>query len=133
MGQAIQDKHCPSTILIVDDDVDFLKIIADIIDLLGYRTICAEGGAQALREMKSDHVKPALAIIDFTMPKMSGLETLAELRVIHPSLKAILISGYGEAYCARGKQVANYRFLGKPFTATELMDTVRSIMIGLDT
>lgn len=66
------------TILLVDDEEDFHRILKRVIEPAGYRTVSAMSAEEALR--MAEAFTPALAIVDWNLPGMSGLELVKELR-----------------------------------------------------
>lgn len=65
-------------ILIVDDDVDSLKLIGLMLQRHGYTVVAANSGKQALA--KADAERPELIILDWMMPDLSGIDVLKELK-----------------------------------------------------
>jgi DNA-binding response OmpR family regulator len=65
-------------ILIVDDDVDSLKLIGLMLQRQGYEIVVANSGQQALGKANADH--PDLIILDIMMPDMDGYEVCRRLR-----------------------------------------------------
>lgn len=65
-------------ILIVDDDIDSLKLIGLMLQRHGYEVVAANAGMQALAKASSDH--PDLIILDIMMPDMDGYEVCRRLR-----------------------------------------------------
>ena len=65
-------------ILIVDDQPDIVLMLTDRLDALGYETVAASNGKEAL--MKLDQHSPHLMLLDLEMPVMTGMEVLQELR-----------------------------------------------------
>jgi len=76
------------TILIVDDSAICREPIAAALRLKGYRTICAADGLDALAALEREKEKPALALLDISMPRMDGISLLAAMRK-HPDYKSI--------------------------------------------
>jgi HD-like signal output (HDOD) protein/DNA-binding response OmpR family regulator len=74
------------TILIVDDSAICREPIAATLRLRGYKTICAADGLEALAALEKE--KPALLLLDISMPRMDGLTLLAAMRK-HPDYKTI--------------------------------------------
>lgn len=83
------------TILLVDDEKNFLDTIDERIQIKGFRTLLAYSGEQALELAKANHVDAA--IVDLKMSGMDGLVCIAKLKEIHPDLKTVLLTGYGDA------------------------------------
>ncbi|HEV8607885.1 MAG TPA: HDOD domain-containing protein [Tepidisphaeraceae bacterium] len=75
-----------STILIVDDSAICREPIAAALRLKGYKTVCAADGLEALAALEKE--KPALALLDISMPRMDGITLLAAMRK-HPDYKSI--------------------------------------------
>jgi two-component system response regulator MprA len=74
------------TILIVDDSAICREPIAAALRLKGYKTVCAADGLEALAALEKE--KPALALLDISMPRMDGITLLAAMRK-HPDYKSI--------------------------------------------
>jgi len=83
------------TVLIVDDDSDFLKHVCALFDHGGGFDVCVEArnGVEALDKTK--RLLPNLAVLDFSLPDMSGLQLAQELKAIRPELPIfVLTTGY---------------------------------------
>lgn len=83
------------TILLVDDEKNFLETINDRMQIKGFRTLLAYDGDQALKLAKENHIDAA--IVDLKMPGMDGLVCITKLKEIHHDLKTVLLTGYGDA------------------------------------
>lgn len=81
-----------STILVVDDDVDTCKNLADILSDLGYQVDIAHDGPSALVKVRGRSYD--VALLDFKMPGMNGLEVYREVKRLSPSTVAIIVSAY---------------------------------------
>lgn len=68
----------PEKILIVDDDVDTLKLVGLILQRQGYQIAAANGGQAALAKASAD--KPDLILLDLMMPDLDGYEVARRLR-----------------------------------------------------
>jgi CheY-like chemotaxis protein len=80
-------------ILLVDDEVLVRSGTAMMLDELGHDVTEAASGKQAL-EILSDHPHFDLAITDYRMPDMDGMELISKARDLIPGLKAVLMTGY---------------------------------------
>ena len=115
-------------ILIVDDEDQIKEIIKTSLDLLGYRTACADDGVQALEEFKKQ--KFDLVISDIRMPNMNGLALLKAIKLYSPSTPMIMMSGYvlsPEQKDSLSSQADAY--LTKPFSLHSLIKTVQNQLL----
>ena len=106
-------------ILLVDDDALLLQFLAEVLGHAGYDTVSAGSAAEAIRQIEAR--EPDLALLDITMPGMSGLDLARHLRE-HTSVPFMFLSATGDA--ETGKQAANYGAVGfvvKPVDAGRLM------------
>lgn len=78
-------------VLLVDDEVDFVDVLADRLEARGLQVVKAHDGKQAL-EAAEERVFDAI-VLDMAMPGMDGLETLEGLLKINPDLQVILLTG----------------------------------------
>ncbi|HET6283416.1 MAG TPA: response regulator [Polyangia bacterium] len=74
------------SVLIVDDDSDFRRVLGEALADEGYRIVEAVNGKEALDRLAFEH--PQLILVDLLMPTMSGLELLQKVRKT-PTLRAI--------------------------------------------
>ena len=117
------------SILVIDDEAVIRDTIRAVLAQRGYNVSMASGGPEGIEIFRRDCNEIRLVILDLTMPRMTGEETLRTLRVIRPSLPIILSSGYNQVEATRrfvGKGLVS--FLQKPFTAGQLIDSVRSAL-----
>lgn len=112
--------------LVVDDEDSVRNVAERLLQRLGFETITAADGAQALERFKMHRERVRLVVLDMMMPVLSGRETLSALRRMEPDLPIVVASGFNEQetisrLAARGLT----SFLQKPFQAAELEDAVR--------
>lgn len=106
-------------ILIVDDDAILLQFIGEVLHHAGYDTVAASSGAQAIAQIEAR--EPDLALLDITMPGMTGLELARHLNEL-TTVPFMFLSAIGDADSA--KQAAAYGAVGyvvKPVDAERLM------------
>ena len=117
----------PGTILIVDDTLDSLKLLAEILTAEGYRVHPADSGELALASVASS--LPELILLDIRMPGMDGFEVLRRLKAEPQSrhIPVILITAFGEAeHRVEGFKLGAVDFISKPFQRDELLARVRT-------
>ena len=106
-------------ILIVDDDPLLLTFLTEVIGHAGYDTVTASSGEQALQVVAAG--EPDLALLDITMPGMSGLELAARLKA-ETAVPFMFLSAVDDTESAR--QAAAHGAVGylvKPVDAAHLM------------
>jgi CheY-like chemotaxis protein len=118
------------TVLVVDDEEIPLNLLCDVLRSLGYTTLPAASGEEAIEIFRYAPEKVALVIVDRIMAGMDGIETLARLRAIRPGLRTILCSGTSEAGRPPSGAVPDVfdDFLQKPYERETLARTVRSVL-----
>ena len=117
------------TILLVDDEETIRALGKKMLERLGFQTLVASDGQEAVDIYRSQGGEIDLVILDLTMPHMNGEETFRELRMTDPAVRVVMSSGYAESdIVARfaGKGVAG--FIQKPYTFEILKNRLRSIM-----
>ena len=109
-----------STILIVDDDADLLKLLTFRLQGAGYRVESADSAERALAKLSI--AVPQLVITDLRMGGMDGMALFQNIRKIHPALPVIILTAHGtipDAVAATQRGVFGY--LTKPFDSKELL------------
>jgi DNA-binding NtrC family response regulator len=98
-------------ILLVDDEEKFLFSIGQRLSLMGFDALTASSGQQALTIAQNNYVN--LAIVDLKMPDMDGLVTITKLKEIHPDLKSVLLTGYGNEKVKQATEALNAGYFEK--------------------
>jgi len=80
------------TILIVDDDAGFRKVLHMIFDQGSGFNACLEAGNGVEAIAKTEHLLPNLAVLDFSLPDMNGLQLARELKAIAPELPIFMLT-----------------------------------------
>lgn len=116
-------------ILIVDDDIDSLKLIGLMLQRQGYEVVAANAGNQAITKASSEH--PNLIILDVMMPDMDGYEVCRRLRS-NPDTKTIPIIMFTAKTLVDDK-VAGFEagaddYLTKPTHPNELASRVKTML-----
>ena len=113
-------------VLVIDDEQVVRDMAKKALERHGYTVLVADGGLAAIDILKRHPGNIDLAVLDLSMPGMSGEETLPELRKIRPEVKVFVSSGYSEAEAMtmfRGQRVSG--FVQKPYTSAVLAEKVK--------
>ena len=114
------------SILIIDDDDSLRDSLRRTLHKEGYAIVEASGGRRGLQHLQSQPVD--LVLLDMFMPDKDGLETIGELRRLHPGLRVIAMSGGGFKGTVDVLHVAKMlgarQTLTKPFTREQLLEAV---------
>ena len=116
-------------ILFIDDELLVRNIGTDMLSELGFSTICAQNGVEALELFDQHRHEIVAVILDLTMPEMDGIATFRELKKRSPDLQVILASGYNEQEATRdfvGRGLA--AFIQKPFVMSELERILHKVL-----
>lgn len=114
-----------SLVLVADDEEMIRHTTARIIRRLGYEVVEARDGLEAVETFSRRPDDFALVLLDLTMPRMNGWETLVAIRKVNPGVRAILSSGYHESEALDGRSDTPVDgFLSKPYQLAELKDVL---------
>ncbi len=110
-------------ILAVDDNPDSLKVLYETLGEHGYTTLVADSGQQALKILNK--VSPHLVLLDALMPEMDGFETCEKIKIQHPDLPVIFMTGLSETkHIVKGLTAGGVDYLVKPLNHQELLARV---------
>jgi DNA-binding response OmpR family regulator len=108
-------------VLLVDDEEEFASALAERLNLRGIRTLTAFGGEEALQMMETD--TPRVVLLDIMMPGLGGKEIFDRIRLKHPDISVIFLSGQDAPEV--GPEYGNC--LIKPVRIDELIRKIRSV------
>jgi PAS domain S-box-containing protein len=115
-----------TTILLVEDDDGLRKLAHTILESRGFRVLIASSGSEALEIFRRSPLSIDLVLSDLVMPQMSGQQLAIEIRRVYPPAKMVFMSGYSEhAVLDQLVRDPTVSFVGKPFTATGLVNVVQ--------
>ncbi len=110
-------------VMVVDDEVEFVDVLAERLEARDFVVHKAYSGDEALKEL--DAHKVDVVILDVVMPGKSGIETLHEIKHKQPLVEVIMLTGHATVETAiEGMKLGAYDYLMKP---TETPDLVQKI------
>src|SRR5206468_552890 len=118
-----------STVLVVDDEVDLLEIVHAYLAELGYTTLTAKSGAEAL-EVLARQGPVHLLVTDIIMPGgLNGVDLAQMVLELSPQTRVIYSSGFtADALAERSMRLNGGQLLRKPFQRAEFCAAVRNVM-----
>jgi two-component system, OmpR family, alkaline phosphatase synthesis response regulator PhoP len=116
-------------VLVVDDEIHIVHVVAIKLRNNGYEVISAENGAQALQLVQSE--KPDIVVTDFQMPIMNGVELIEKLRgdKTTENMPVILLTARG--FAVNDEQKGHLQvsaIISKPFSPKELLRSIEDIL-----
>lgn len=120
-----------SRILIIDDDDILREILALTLERAGHTVLQAGDGRLAADIIAATPVD--LVITDIIMPGQEGIETIQQLKRLHPSLPVIAMSGtssHSKIYLDMAGRLGACRMLGKPFSIEDLLGAIAEALVG---
>ena len=107
-----------ATVLVVDDDPDVRRFLADSLEGLGFSVLEAEDGVAGLAALEGSI--PDLLLVDFAMPGMNGAEVAKAARARWLNLGIVFASGYADTAAIDAAVGTSVAMLRKPFRIEEL-------------
>jgi PAS domain S-box-containing protein len=116
------------TILLVDDEAVIRNLGRTVLQRHGYRVMLAEDGQEAVGVYRREHPGIDLVILDLTMPRLSGRDTLRQLRQFDPEVRVLFSSGYSAEQIPEPGKEGVLGFVNKPYRPQDLVREVRQAL-----
>ena len=115
------------TILVVDDEKNYLLVLKELLVDEGYEVLTAQSGANALAILSETELD--LVVTDMKMPGMSGLELLERLKQKDPQLPVVMMTAFGTVEKAvEAMKKGAFDYISKPFDNESLKKTVATAL-----
>lgn len=113
------------TLLCVDDDENILRSLQRSLRTEDYRVLIANTVEQALTLLASESIQ--IVMVDHRMPNMNGSDLLSQIKVKHPDILRLILSGFADVASIIDaiNEGEIYRFLAKPWNDNELKVTLK--------
>lgn len=115
--------------ILVTDDAQFMRMqLKDILTKLGHEVIGeAENGKESIQ--LNEELDPDLITMDITMPEMSGLDAVKEIRKNDPDVKIIMCSAMGQQQMVvEAIQAGAQDFIVKPFNSERIKESLDKVL-----
>jgi two-component system alkaline phosphatase synthesis response regulator PhoP len=116
-------------VLVVDDEVHIVHVVAIKLRNNGYEVISADNGAEAFELACKE--KPDIIVTDYQMPVMSGLELVEKLRQCDETEDIPVIMLTARSFAISKEQQEDFRIsscLSKPFSPKELLGNIEDVL-----
>ena len=115
-------------VLVVDDDAVVRSMICRALEEEGFRAVSAADGRLALERARCH--RPALVVLDVTLPLLGGGAVASELRALLGNRLPILVITADGHPAEKARALGAYGHLSKPFDVDELVGAVRRALPG---
>lgn len=111
-------------VLLVDDEEDYVKAMAERMDMRDLQSQIALSGEEALAALDED--PPDVMVLDLRMPGMQGMEVLERVRKEHPHIQVIILTGHGgEKEEKEARRLGAFEYVQKPADTSDLVNTIQ--------
>jgi DNA-binding NtrC family response regulator len=108
-------------IMLVDDEVSFVKTVAKRLAKRNIKTIMAFSAEEGLEKLKENQDLDVI-VLDIKMPGMNGIDALKEIKTVSPLVEVIMLTGHATIELAvDAMKLGAHDFLMKPFEIEELV------------
>jgi CheY-like chemotaxis protein len=115
-------------VLIIEDEPQVADMIRDVLTSLGYESACSPHGRDALRRVAI--YRPDVALLDMTMPGLSGIEVLDALRRDHPRIPVVMVTANQDEEAARlTLAMGAFDYVRKPFDVDVLARVLQAALV----
>lgn len=124
----MEDSGLVAKILVADDDPDILELVCSFMEMAGHEVVAAEDGVQAYSALTLEPFD--MAILDNSMPGMTGLEVISACRTLGPPKPVmVVLSALASRKDIRLGFIAGADdYIPKPFSREELVDRVQMLL-----
>lgn len=119
----------PKTILLVEDQIDFLAVNKIYLERHGYHVVTAEDGLEAVRCAQQHH--PDVILMDFSVPRLDGIGATTQLKqdpgTRHIPVVLLTAHAYGSVG-RRAREAGCSAFISKPCEPRRILEEVRKLI-----
>ena len=113
-------------ILLVDDERDFLEMLAQRLRLRGLELFTAESGPEALECLERQEID--VVVLDVRMPDMDGIETLRRIKDSWPRVEVVMLTGHADLDSSLdGMRFGFFDYLTKPVDINQLATVLQEV------
>ncbi len=118
-----------STVLVVDDEPEILRLVETVLIRNGHKVMTASNGERAIEKVRKHGAAPDLLLTDVVMPGLSGPMIANQLHEQYPALKVLFMSAFEDRQVVRRYvKDQGYDLIAKPFSIEDLADKVKLVL-----
>jgi DNA-binding NtrC family response regulator len=112
-------------VLLVDDEEDYVRTMAERLEMRDLPSRVATSGEQALEMVRSE--APDVMVLDLRMPGIDGMQVLERVKDEHPQVQVVILTGHGsEQEERRARALGAFEYLQKPADTGQLLDVINA-------
>ena len=128
-GPGVSTWRRQGTVLVVDDEASIRTLSRRVLERVGFQVREAGDGREGLDLFGRHRQEIVAVLLDLTMPRMDGMETLVEMRRLDPNVPVVVMSGYSESETLmRFAGMGANGFIQKPFHPRDLVTRVCQLL-----
>ena len=129
VGEEKQDTRGQETVLVAEDETTVRELTVSVLQNQGYQVLFAANGTQSLQLLDEWDGSLSLLITDVIMPDMNGKILFEYVRLRHPHVRVLYMSGYArDGITHQGVLDQGVDFIQKPFSVQDLCMKVRKVL-----
>jgi len=110
-------------VLLVDDEEDYVRTMAERLEMRDLPSRVATSGAEALKMVQAE--APDVMVLDLRMPGIDGMQVLERVKDEHPQVQVIILTGHGsDKEAQEARALGAFEYLQKPADTGQLLDTI---------
>ncbi len=112
-------------VLLVDDEEEFVKALAERLEMRDLRSDTVYDGEEALSFVEDQ--EPDVMVLDLKMPGIDGMEVLRRVRKAYPTIQVIILTGHGtEKHEEEARRLGAFEYLEKPVNLDVLVKKMKA-------
>jgi CheY-like chemotaxis protein len=127
--EAARREAARHTVLVIDDDKEFLETCTQMLRDAGYNVLKCSNGPKGLNMLRYAPKNISCVLLDYDMPQFNGGETLDYARKISPQIRVGAVSGLDRNLLPVNFRDTVDQFLPKPFASDQLLQFVRGLVM----
>ena len=114
-------------ILIVDDEIDILRLFKEVFEIRGWRVFSAPTGLAAMSILEKEKI--SVMLLDIKLPGASGIEILSQITSKYPTLPIIMVTalGYEDELVNKAFRLGASGYISKTAPIRELIEAIKNV------